>query len=73
MAKYRIHDWNEIEAKFRDKLLLGNGASRAVWPDFKYDSLYEEALYAKRIGSSLGDLFSALDTKDFEFVLRRLS
>ena len=70
-------DWHEIEADFaRSGLLLGNGASISVWPGFAYDSLYEEA----RRGSIQHPLernehqvFTALDTTDFETVLDALA
>ena len=73
MATSRIYDWGEIEKHFKHKLLLGNGASRAIWKDFKYSSLYEEAKKAGRIDSSLSNLFLDFDTTDFEYILRLLS
>lgn len=73
MKKYRIYEWAEIEEKFTDKLLLGNGASRAVWDRFEYLSLYEEAKRVERIGPRLAKLFLNLGTNDFEYVLRLLS
>lgn len=73
MKKYRIFKWKEIEDKFTDKLLLGNGASRAVWDRFEYISLYEEAEKAGRIDPRLAKLFLNLGTNDFEYVLRLLS
>jgi hypothetical protein len=69
----RIYDWGDIEKHFKHKLLLGNGASRAVWRDFKYDSLYEEAKKAGRIDGSLTKLFLDFNTTDFEYILRLLS
>lgn len=54
-------------------MLLGNGASRAVWDSFKYLSLYEEAKKVERMGSRLIRLFTNLNTNDFEYVLRLLS
>ena len=39
-----LEDWNALRAAndFQG-LLVGNGASRAVWDDFGYDSLFENA------------------------------
>ena len=73
MTKYRIRQWQDIQDDFTHKLLLGNGASRAVWEGFKYPSLYEEAKKAGRIDLSLTELFSDFGTNDFEYVLRLLS
>jgi len=71
--KYRIYNWEEIQDKFDHRLLLGNGASRAVWDAFKYSSLYDEASKAGRIDRSLEKLFSKFETTDFEYILRLLS
>lgn len=68
-----IYGWEDIKDNFKHKLLLGNGASRAVWKSFKYTSLYEEARKAGRIDPSLTKLFSDFGTTDFEHVLRLLS
>ena len=73
MKKYHIFKWKDIEDKFTDKLLLGNGASRAVWDSFEYTSLYEEAKKVERIDPRLVNLFLNLGTNDFEYVLRLLS
>ena len=73
MSKYRIYEWEEIKDEFTDKLLLGNGASRAVWDSFEYRSLYEEAESVERISPRLAKLFLNLGTNDFEYVLRLLS
>ncbi len=73
MKRYRIYKWEEIQDIFTHKLLLGNGASRAVWGSFKYRSLYEEAKEAGRIDPSLTRLFSSFGTNDFEYILKLLS
>ncbi|MFC1907687.1 DUF4917 family protein [Chloroflexota bacterium] len=73
MKKYRIQQWGDIQGGFTDKLLLGNGASRAVWNHFKYDSLFEEARNAGRIDIHLAKLFSDFGTNDFEYILKLLS
>ncbi|MPZ38705.1 MAG: DUF4917 family protein [Rhizobiales bacterium] len=52
-------------------LLLGNGFSIACKPDiFAYASLFEEA--KKSMSTELAALFEALDTQDFEMVVRSL-
>lgn len=64
--------WNLVlEMQDWASLLLGNGASMAVWDGFGYTSLYDEA-----VGDTLGErdeaVFEALDTRNFEAVLRDL-
>lgn len=50
-------------------LLIGNGASIAVWPKFEYDSLFLEA----HLDATDVELFDALgDTRNFELVLDAL-
>lgn len=73
MRKHQIHEWKDIEGDFCEKLLLGNGASRAIWDGFAYTSLYEEAEKADRINSKLRSLFTDYETHDFEYILRILS
>lgn len=52
-------------------LLLGNGFSIAVKSDiFTYGSLYENADFTKM--SKVKELFKALDTQDFEIVIKHL-
>ena len=52
-------------------LLLGNGFSIAVKPDiFTYDSLFEKADFGGT--SRILELFNALNTRDFEIVIRHL-
>lgn len=61
--------WDEIKnsADYRT-LVIGNGASINIWPDFSYSSLFDQAT----LGAAAADLFDRLDTKNFEFVLGRL-
>lgn len=67
-----IKKWAAIQDQFRDALLLGNGASRAVHSGFGYDSLYEAATQADHISRSVATIFEQFKTQDFELVLRRL-
>lgn len=73
MTVFKIHKWEDIQNKFTNKLLLGNGASRAVWDKFKYSSLYKEAQKAGRLDANLVQLFADFKTRDFEYILRLLS
>jgi Domain of unknown function (DUF4917) len=52
-------------------LLLGNGFSIALKPDiFSYGALYEQADFG--VAPHLKQLFDALDTRDFETIIRML-
>jgi hypothetical protein len=70
-----LESWAEIEKCLPEKdrgLLVGNGASIALWPQFKYSSLFEIAkdegkldhLTSQEIG-----VFAELETQNFESVL----
>jgi hypothetical protein len=77
----RLEDWKTVREQYGwTGLLVGNGASRAVWKGFNYASLLEVAqnLPLTAGGSarlSRDDLavFSALHTTNFETVLASLS
>jgi hypothetical protein len=62
------HDWRG--------LILGNGASRAVWSRFEYDSLYDlssSATIENPLGPAERAVFAAADgTRNFEEALRWL-
>ena len=63
-----IQSWSAIRERFSDSLLLGNGASIAVSPNFGYRSLYESAT----LDSQTQAIFDAFETQDFELVLAKL-
>ncbi len=72
-----LASWEELEEScLWGTLLLGNGLSRNIWPDFGYPSLYEKAMAGTRHGG-LSDtdkeLFSVLETRNFERVLAELN
>ena len=53
------------------QLLLGNGFSRSLFDEiFSYPSLLEKAEFPET--SHLGNVFTKLDTTDFEYAMRRL-
>lgn len=69
-----LADWREIvQHDLRwDALLLGNGASIAVWQPFSYPSLYDHALsadVADPLTPADAALFDAFGTRNFELVL----
>src|SRR6266567_1612882 len=71
-----LEDWNNIKEGYNSSgLLVGNGASRAIWDDFRYSSLYNKAK-SKYIEHPLLQadkaIFKSMKTKDFERVLAAL-
>ncbi|MGF0239392.1 DUF4917 family protein [Rhodococcus sp. IEGM1300] len=71
----QLEDWNALRATVSiSGLLAGNGASRAVWDDFGYDSLFENArtVEEKPLSQSELSVFEALQTRSFEQVLSAL-
>lgn len=68
---FEIHDWNDIADGFeRGTVVIGNGASIAVDPGFRYQSLLDEARRRGLFTAEIEDLFRSFDTADFELVLR---
>lgn len=68
--------WRSLQGAERcTGLLLGNGASRAVWRNFAYDSLFERAqkVRNKPLGQTDLALFRSLATLSFEQVLTSLN
>jgi hypothetical protein len=71
----QLEDWSALRASTSfGGLLVGNGASRAVWDDFGYDSLFENArtVEEKPLSQSELSVFEALQTRSFEQVLSAL-
>lgn len=68
-----LKTWSEVksECDYRG-IIVGNGASLSVWPHFKYESLYSIAKKERYLDDTSDDIFSMLDTKDFERVLGTL-
>jgi len=70
-----LHLWPDLNATHPSSgLLLGNGASRALWRPFTYFSLFEEAQRVRHKPLSLTDqaLFKSLGSELFEPVLSAL-
>lgn len=73
MATPHISSWSDIANEYTDALLLGNGASRALHQDFKYESLLEAARKIGKIPPAVEQIFKDLDTTDFEWVQSMVS
>lgn len=73
----RLASWPDLNQRHPcSALLLGNGASRALWKPFGYFSLFEEAQRAgRKKGLAISDqaLFKSLGTELFEPVLSTLN
>ena len=70
-----LEDWNALRTSTPcSGLLLGNGASMAVWHDFYYDSLFEKtkSVAEKPLSQTELSVFDALNTRNFEHVLSAL-
>ncbi len=71
----RLYEWGELADRGWPALLIGNGASQAVWPRFGYQSLFEVARDEPEAGLSARDiaLFGSLSAgSNFERVLGSL-
>lgn len=72
----RLPDWRDLDqAQHCTGLLLGNGASRAIWRNFAYDSLFERAqkVRNKPLGQTDLALFRSMATQSFAQVLSSLN
>ncbi|MDD2159062.1 DUF4917 family protein [Pseudomonas sp. MIL19] len=70
-----LEDWSTLNSSIGcPELLIGNGASLAVWRKFAYFSLFDEAQTTRNRPLSPTELsvFRALDTSNFEQVLSAL-
>lgn len=76
MVDDQLPTWEKVKAKFqKGGILIGNGASLAVWKKFGYQSLYEKAQSRVKhpLSSEDKDIFNSLQTENFEQVLGALS
>ena len=70
-----LEDWSALRSSTAfSGILIGNGASRTIWEDFAYDSLFENArtVEEKPLGPSEFSVFDALQTRSFEQTLGAL-
>ncbi|EXG33066.1 DUF4917 domain-containing protein [Acinetobacter pittii] len=68
---YQIYQWDDIKDQFVEgTLLIGNGASVALDPQFSYTSLKEYAEHNDKLDADILKLFREFDTNDFEYILR---
>ena len=70
-----LENWNTLRTSTPcNGLLIGNGASMAVWHDFYYESLFDKAksVTEKPLSQTELSVFEALGTRNFEHVLSAL-
>ncbi len=67
-----LYKWSNIKSRFRDCLLLGNGASIAVHENFDYKKLLAKARANRFITRQVRTAFEHFGTSDFEHVLNML-
>jgi hypothetical protein len=78
LLTYQIESWEVVKERYDwSGLLVGNGASMAVWPQFGYTSLFKQACLPRtkpHLTAADQHLFEALEsTGNFELVLGALS
>ncbi len=73
----QLETWDDLaESEEYTGLLIGNGASRAVWEGFAYPSLFDMAKagnISHRLTAEDIQLFESLETENFERVLSALA
>jgi len=67
-----LHNWSDIQDRFRDNILLGNGASIAIAERLSYHSLYERVCNSGRLNDEITRMFGHFHTTNFEFIMRLL-
>lgn len=66
-------DFNQIDQRQFGYVIFGNGLSVSVNSSFAYSSLYNAAVELGIIKQESKELFEVFGTKDFEYLLRKLS
>lgn len=70
---HTLNKWDDIKSTFQDStLLLGNGASMAVWKKFGYQSLYDYAVKNGMLTKQDEAFFKLAETTNFEQILSNL-
>lgn len=69
----KIHKWKEISKEFDGgSIILGNGTSIAISPEFKYQNLYKEAKKRGLIDAKVVSIFKYFGEENFEDILSKL-
>jgi len=68
----KLHNWSEIRKRFKDNLILGNGASISIDSRLSYRSLYEKVCESGKLNDELSTMFEYFETTNFEFIMKLL-
>jgi hypothetical protein len=68
----QLHNWSDIQNRFKDYILLGNGASIAIDDRLSYHSLYEQVCESGRLSGEITTMFERFETTNFEFIMKLL-
>lgn len=68
----KLHSWSDIKNRFKDNILLGNGASIAIDDRLSYRSLYRRVCESGNLDDELIGMFDYFETSNFEFIMRLL-
>lgn len=72
MRSKKLYDWSEIKKRFKDNLILGNGASIAIDDRLSYRSLYEQVCGSGKLNDEIMTMFEYFETTNFEFIMKLL-
>lgn len=74
VADGRLTAWEDVaDEVIWDALLVGNGLSINIWPDFEYASLFKQAQASGHFTDDDEAVFEALGVESFEAVLHSLT
>lgn len=72
MRSKKLYDWSEIKKRFKDNLILGNGASIAIADRLSYRSLYKQVCESGKLNDEIMTMFERFQTTNFEFIMKLL-
>lgn len=67
--RFKIEEWNNVSELFTGSLLLGNGSSIAINPNFNYSNLFSNA----QLPENVKNIFDSFHSQDFEYILRKFT
>lgn len=66
----KMVDWKDLKDQFNDAILLGNGASIALYENFNYGSLKQHIVDNGLLTEDVDNIFNFFHTDDSEIILR---
>lgn len=67
--RFNVKEWNAVSELFTGSLLLGNGSSIAIDPNFNYSNLFSNA----KLPENVKNIFDSFHSQDFEYILRKFT